>query len=64
VIRFRQGFGRLIRKKTDSGRVIVLDRRILKRSYGNSFLDSIPLCDILKGTAIEFAGEADRPGTI
>ncbi|ULQ59848.1 helicase [Brucepastera parasyntrophica] len=42
VIRFRQGFGRLIRRKTDRGIVTVLDRRIAAKRYGKIFLDSIP----------------------
>lgn len=42
VIKFRQGFGRLIRRKTDRGVVVVLDRRIVTRFYGRKFLDSLP----------------------
>jgi len=42
VLRFRQGFGRLIRSATDRGVVCVLDRRITDRSYGRVFLNSLP----------------------
>ena len=42
VIRFKQGFGRLIRSKTDTGRVVVLDPRILTARYGQRFLDALP----------------------
>ncbi|MBO6738464.1 MAG: hypothetical protein JJ916_01265 [Phycisphaerales bacterium] len=42
VIRFKQGFGRLIRSATDSGQVVILDPRVLKTGYGKSFLRSIP----------------------
>jgi ATP-dependent DNA helicase DinG len=42
VIRFRQGFGRLIRHRTDRGVVIVADRRILTRRYGSWFRGSVP----------------------
>lgn len=42
VLRFRQGFGRLIRAKRDRGVVCVLDRRILSRNYGKLFLASLP----------------------
>jgi DNA polymerase-3 subunit epsilon/ATP-dependent DNA helicase DinG len=42
VLRFRQGFGRLIRSKTDRGAFIVLDRRILTKAYGRSFQRSLP----------------------
>lgn len=42
VIRFRQGFGRLMRRKTDRGVVTVLDRRIIAKRYGRIFLESLP----------------------
>ena len=42
VIKFRQGFGRLIRRKTDRGVVVVLDSRITQKSYGKTFLRSLP----------------------
>jgi len=42
VIRFRQGFGRLIRRRSDRGAIIVLDSRVLTRSYGSVFLRSLP----------------------
>lgn len=42
VIRFKQGFGRLIRTKMDRGVVLVFDRRIVTTSYGRAFLQSIP----------------------
>jgi DNA polymerase-3 subunit epsilon/ATP-dependent DNA helicase DinG len=44
VLRFRQGIGRLIRRKGDKGTLVVLDRRITGRSYGQAFLKSIPPC--------------------
>lgn len=43
---FRQGFGRLIRTKTDRGAVAVLDSRIMSKNYGKMFLRSIPKCRI------------------
>jgi len=42
VIRFRQGFGRLIRQRTDRGVVLILDSRVVKRGYGRLFLRSLP----------------------
>jgi ATP-dependent DNA helicase DinG len=42
VIRFKQGFGRLIRKSTDTGVVVVFDRRIIEARYGQAFLRSLP----------------------
>jgi len=44
ILRFRQGFGRLIRTQTDRGVVAVLDKRILTKRYGRSFLESLPDC--------------------
>ena len=42
VLRFRQGFGRLIRSRGDRGVAVVLDRRVARARYGRTFLDSIP----------------------
>lgn len=42
VIRFKQGFGRLIRSKSDHGRVVILDPRILTARYGRLFLAALP----------------------
>lgn len=42
VLRFRQGFGRLIRSRSDRGAVIVLDKRVLTKAYGRSFIESLP----------------------
>jgi ATP-dependent DNA helicase DinG len=46
IIKFKQGFGRLIRNKTDMGMVVVLDSRIVTKSYGRLFLDAIPRCGV------------------
>jgi len=45
IIKFKQGFGRLIRSKTDTGIVVVLDSRIIQKSYGQKFLAAIPKCN-------------------
>jgi ATP-dependent DNA helicase DinG len=42
VLRFKQGVGRLIRSASDAGRVVVLDPRIVTKSYGRRFLDALP----------------------
>lgn len=47
VIKFKQGFGRLIRHKNDRGTILVLDNRIVTKSYGKVFLDSLPDCRIV-----------------
>ena len=48
VIKFRQGFGRLIRRKSDRGAILVLDRRVVTRYYGRIFLNSLPELRIIK----------------
>ncbi len=42
LIKFRQGLGRLIRKKDDKGILTILDSRVLQKSYGRQFLQSLP----------------------
>ncbi len=46
VLKFRQGFGRLIRTRDDKGIVVILDSRVKQKFYGRFFLDSIPECPI------------------
>ena len=49
ILRFRQGFGRLIRDREDRGVVSILDRRIFEKSYGRQFVASLPDCTRVKG---------------
>jgi len=44
IIKLKQGFGRLIRSRTDKGIVVILDSRIKQRRYGRMFLDALPAC--------------------
>ncbi|MGY0394664.1 helicase C-terminal domain-containing protein [Fusobacterium sp. SYSU M8A802] len=46
VIKFKQGIGRLIRSKTDSGTITILDNRVVTKRYGRFFIDSIPTKNI------------------
>jgi ATP-dependent DNA helicase DinG len=46
VLKFRQGVGRLIRTKNDSGIIVVLDNRVLAKQYGRSFLSALPSCPV------------------
>jgi len=46
VLKFRQGFGRLIRGKSDHGIVVILDPRVVRKHYGRRFLDSLPPCRV------------------
>ena len=49
ILRFRQGFGRLIRSQTDRGVFAVFDSRILTKSYGVDFLEALPDCTMREG---------------
>jgi DNA polymerase-3 subunit epsilon/ATP-dependent DNA helicase DinG len=49
ILRFRQGFGRLIRSKSDVGIVVVLDKRLLTKAYGPTILRSLPPCLMRQG---------------
>jgi ATP-dependent DNA helicase DinG len=52
VIKFKQGFGRLIRSRTDHGTVVCLDPRIVTKPYGKLFIESLPACRIVSTTDI------------
>ena len=53
VLKFRQGFGRLIRSSQDRGVVVVLDRRTTSRAYGATFVKSLPPCRLVTPTLRE-----------
>jgi ATP-dependent DNA helicase DinG len=46
VIRLKQGFGRLIRTRTDTGLVVILDPRVMTKGYGRSFREALPDCRV------------------
>jgi len=46
IIKLKQGFGRLIRHRNDTGRVVILDPRMLTKYYGKMFLESLPDCKL------------------
>jgi ATP-dependent DNA helicase DinG len=50
VLRFKQGFGRLIRTEKDRGIIVVFDKRIISTKYGKAFLESIPDIRVRNGT--------------
>jgi len=60
VLRFRQGFGRLIRTITDRGVVVVLDKRVLTKTYGPAFLNSLPDCTRMRASLAKLPGAAKR----
>jgi DNA polymerase-3 subunit epsilon/ATP-dependent DNA helicase DinG len=53
ILRFRQGFGRLIRTQSDRGLVAVLDRRVMTKRYGKLFLESLPTCTTRIGSLMD-----------
>ncbi|MCE9534540.1 MAG: DEAD/DEAH box helicase, partial [Planctomycetes bacterium] len=57
VIKWKQGFGRLIRTKTDHGIVVLFDPRVLTKQYGRVFLDAIPKCKV-------FVDGVEEPGGV
>jgi len=58
ILKFRQGFGRLIRTKTDRGVVAVFDKRLLTKQYGQTFLQSLPDCTVRRGPYADLAKAA------
>lgn len=57
ILRFKQGFGRLIRSRDDRGVLAVLDRRIQSKAYGRAFLNSLPPCAVRRGRWRELVPE-------
>jgi DNA polymerase-3 subunit epsilon/ATP-dependent DNA helicase DinG len=60
VLRFRQGFGRLIRTQSDRGVVVTFDRRLLTKYYGQAFIQSLPRCTLRKGRLADVPEAAVR----
>lgn len=54
IVKFKQGFGRLIRNKNDRGCIVCLDNRVITKRYGKQFLDSLPKCQraLVSGDAL------------
>jgi len=60
ILRFRQGFGRLIRTQSDRGVVVILDKRVLTKKYGRQFIESLPTCTTRVASAAELPQAAAR----
>jgi ATP-dependent DNA helicase DinG len=58
VLKFKQGFGRLIRSSQDRGVCAVLDRRVISKRYGASFVQSLPACTVEVASAFDLAAAA------
>ena len=60
ILKFRQGFGRLIRTASDRGVVAIMDHRVISKQYGRLFLESLPRCTSRQGPTENLAREAAR----
>jgi DNA polymerase-3 subunit epsilon/ATP-dependent DNA helicase DinG len=60
ILRFRQGFGRLIRTRHDRGIVAIFDRRVLTKQYGRAFIESLPPCTVQVGPLHQLPEAAER----
>ncbi|HVX30087.1 MAG TPA: helicase C-terminal domain-containing protein [Nitrolancea sp.] len=60
ILRFKQGFGRLIRSASDRGVCAILDKRIVGRRYGGAFVRSLPDCTVEIGSVTELPGHAEQ----
>jgi ATP-dependent DNA helicase DinG len=49
ALRLKQGFGRLVRTRTDRGAIVILDNRLLSMGYGRYFLSSLPPAPLVTG---------------
>ena len=60
ILRFRQGFGRLIRRASDRGVVVLLDSRVWRKEYGQAFLDALPACTLRRTPLANLRNEVRR----
>jgi DNA polymerase-3 subunit epsilon/ATP-dependent DNA helicase DinG len=60
VLRFRQGFGRLIRRAGDRGVVVLLDSRVWRKAYGQTFLEALPECTVRRAPLSNLAEAIDK----
>ncbi len=60
VLKFKQGFGRLIRSKTDYGSILIFDQRVVSKNYGRLFLASLPETEVVVGAREDVFRETER----
>ena len=60
ILRFRQGFGRLIRTQSDRGVVVMLDKRLVSKQYGRLFMESMPNCHIQRSSTANLPEHASK----
>lgn len=58
VLKFKQGFGRLIRTAQDRGVCVILDRRVISKRYGSMFVQSLPPANVTVGSSFDVAETA------
>ncbi len=58
ILKFRQGFGRLIRSQSDHGIVAIFDKRVMTKQYGRLFIESLPRCTLKQGPLANLARQA------
>ncbi len=57
IVKFKQGFGRLIRNKKDRGCIICLDVRLMNKHYGRDFINSLPACQVVTASSHQLMKE-------
>jgi ATP-dependent DNA helicase DinG len=60
ILKFRQGFGRLIRTQSDRGVVVILDKRVMTKQYGRLFIESLPQCTLQTAPVSSLPKEAGK----
>ncbi|OEH93421.1 ATP-dependent DNA helicase DinG [Bacillus solimangrovi] len=60
IIRFKQGFGRLVRTQSDKGAVFVFDRRITTTRYGKKFINSLPVTPVMEAPSEQLYSELEK----
>lgn len=60
IVKFKQGFGRLIRTKQDFGTILCLDSRLITKRYGHYFFNSLPDCQKFSGSFNEIKSKLER----
>lgn len=60
VIKFKQGFGRLIRSRKEKGVAVVFDRRVVTMKYGKYFINSLPDCNVVRGNFRDLLGKIEK----
>jgi ATP-dependent DNA helicase DinG len=60
VMKLKQGFGRLMRRNSDRGVILITDKRIVTKAYGRSFINSLPPARLMTERAERLLEEIER----